>query len=195
MPTFSFAHQKPPALLVNLYSTKRRIFGEVHVFSDRFDHYMQRHVSQVLYPDKSKVSPDVDADYLIIETLNYGVPVSYTDGRLELRLHFSAAIGHVGCEHEAYYTVLILEVHKGQWKFGNLYVDKCGFTENSKARKCHWRHDHQSATSKLYPNVEQDFDILDRTVLYEIKHGCLNRYGSYNHKREGIIKICLFCFL
>jgi len=185
MPTFSFGRQNFPSLLVNLYATKRRIFGEVHVFSDRFDHFMQRHVSQVLYQNKSKVSPDIDTDFLISETLNYGFPVSYTEGQLEMRLHFNAAIGHVGCGLEAHYAVLILKACNGNWRFMNFYVDKCPFSEKN-VKICHWKH-HHNISSKLCPNVEQGFDILDKTILYEIKHGCLDKYGSYNYEHEGII--------
>lgn len=188
MPIISLKKPNTPPLCVNLYSTKRRIFGEVHVFSDRVDHYMQRHVSRFLHTDKSKVAPDVDDDFLITETLNYGVPVGFTDGHLELRLHFRKPIGYTGYgNEEAYYTVLILKACNGQWRFINFFVDRCPFSGTSKVRKCPWKHCH-SEKVKLSPNVERDFDILDRTVLYQIKRGCLDRYGSYNYEQEGISK-------
>ena len=193
MPTYSFG--KTPALLIDLYETKRSIFKEVHVYSDRFDHYMQRHVSHVLFPDKSKVLNGIDADYLITETLTYGIPVGYTNGRLELRLHFPMTIGHGFFGQEAHYTVLILEACERHWKFINFFVDVCPFSAELRIKKCHWKHHHHryyqekknGTAVELCPNVEQGYDVFDRTVLYEIKNRRFTGKDHYSCEREGNI--------
>ena len=172
---------------------------------------MQRHVSRVLFPEKSKVSfirfhllsfvshryfqidQTINIDDLITKTLNYGIPVSYADKLLELRLHFPEPIGQTGSGQETYYVVLFLAVHKRRWNVWNIYVDPCPYVGKINAKHCQWRRHFARSKRLLKPDVDPCYDITDEVVLGRIKEGCLDQKGNYDHECEGkkYISFCL----
>jgi len=170
-------------MAIHIYYTGRPIFKEVDVYSTDMDHYTQRHFSPTLFPKKSKVSQTVGLEKLITETLSYGMPVRFTDGCLELRLHYKHQIGTAGYGDPAHYSVLLLQAFNRRWRLINVYVDCCPFHMKRKRTNCQWRHvDKEIAKAK--PDINLCYDLYDHTILWEIKQASHNAKWCYTYEEE-----------